>query len=214
MFNEQYLDDRRVCASTCQAAGVAFYENVRGLRRELYSDMQEAHKMLECSATTDLPYLTRQIVLDDVRIEVSSSIDTSTPGSQHAAEPSNTPPLPDPDADAVPGTVGSGAFDNLPEVRGVAVTPRRAIATLVPALAVPHLAAVVTLAYSLRQTGNALPLILFYIEGGELSPVARETVERAGWQLRPLKRVTPFKKTAPRFTDACASVHLSFLTAA
>ena len=101
-------------------------------------------------------------------------------------------------------SVGHGEFDSLPELRGIAVTPRRAIASIVPAIGDPHLAAVVTLAYSLRKSGNALPLVLFYIEGGGFSPVARAVAERAGWQMRPFNRVEPFKPTQPKYTDACA----------
>lgn len=101
-----------------------------------------------------------------------------------------------------------GAFDDLREVRDAVVPPRRAIASILPSDA--HVAAALTLAYTLRKGGNALPLVLFHMAHDPPSVAVRNAVMRAGWDLRPLKRVEPFfKDVIERYQDACVVVHLS-----
>lgn len=138
----------------------------------------------------------------------------SDAGQQHvkAAMASNRVPLQQPphrsETSEQAFAVGHGAFDSLSALQSVPVRPRRVIVSMVPADADPHLAAIVTLAYSLRRAGNALPLVLFYIESNKFSLAARRTAQRAGWQLRVIERVTPFKETPERFTDACDLLNL------
>jgi hypothetical protein len=103
---------------------------------------------------------------------------------------------------------GSGAFDCLPSVRNAAPLRRRALATFLQND--EYLAAALTLAYTLRKHGNALPLIMFTIEGlGQLSPAARQLVECAGWQIREWKGIKPYKDTHPSFHHQCEVPHLA-----
>jgi hypothetical protein len=56
------------------------------------------------------------------------------------------------------------------------------------------------LAYTLRKHGNALPMIMYNIVGlGQLSPIARELAACAGWQIRDVKGIEPFKETSEAF---------------
>jgi hypothetical protein len=98
---------------------------------------------------------------------------------------------------------GNGAFDCLPAVRDAQPVPRRAIATFLQND--QYLASALTLAYSLRQHGNGLPLVMFTIEGlGQLSPVAVKLAECAGWQIRMWKNIEPYKATTKQFHHMCA----------
>jgi hypothetical protein len=93
---------------------------------------------------------------------------------------------------------GNGVFDCLPAVRGVTPPPRRALVTFLQNDR--YLAAVLTLAYTLRKHGNALPMILYTIKGlTELSPVSRGLVECAGWQIREWKGIEAYKTPAKEF---------------
>ena len=106
-----------------------------------------------------------------------------------------------PDSDAgISG--GSSVFDTLAEVRGAPVPSRRAIATLVSGDM--HVAGVLTLAYSLRKHGNVLPLLLFHTDTDAFSQASRDVCRRAGWELRVLEGIEPFKPMPERYHDACA----------
>lgn len=96
-----------------------------------------------------------------------------------------------------------GAFDSLPEVLDAVNAPRRAIVSLLPTR--HHVAAALTLAYTLRKSGNALPLVLFHM-AHDLPPRAvQDVLTRAGWDLRPLERLEPFANVPPHYQDACAA---------
>ena len=96
---------------------------------------------------------------------------------------------------------GVGAFDDLPEVQDVSRAPRRALASFLQNDA--YLAGALTLAYTLRKHGNALPLLLFTLKGGELSPAARSVAERAGWRMREWEPIAAFKPTSGTFKHQC-----------
>lgn len=96
-----------------------------------------------------------------------------------------------------------GAFDDWADLLDATISPRRAIVSILPSDA--HLAAVLTLAYSLRMSGNALPLVLFHMAHNSPSVAVRKAISKAGWDLRPLERVEPFSRdVADRYKDACA----------
>ena len=114
--------------------------------------------------------------------------------------------------DAAPGV---GAFDDLPEVQDVSRAPRRALASFLQNDA--YLAGALTLAYTLRKHGNALPLLLFTLKGGELSPAARSVAERAGWRMRDWEPIAAFKPTSGTFKHQCGllgSCHFAHLAPA
>jgi hypothetical protein len=68
-----------------------------------------------------------------------------------------------------------------------------------------YLAGVLTLAYSLRKHGNALPLIVMHLDDGRLSRASLRAVERAGWTLRAVERIAPFKAVANKdYDNQCA----------
>jgi hypothetical protein len=94
----------------------------------------------------------------------------------------------------------NGAFDCFPGVRTAKPAARRAIATFVADD--DSLAAALTLAYTLRKHGNALPLILFTINGPKhLSPVSRSVLTCAGWHIREWQEIKPFKPVSKESQD-------------
>jgi hypothetical protein len=98
---------------------------------------------------------------------------------------------------------GNGVFDCMPSVRDAKPVPRRALATFLQNDA--YLAGALTLAYTLRKHGNVLPMMMYNIRGlGQLSPVARELAECAGWQIREVEGIAPYKETAEVFHHQCA----------
>ena len=138
--------------------------------------------------------------------EDSSAPPGGPPASDHAANSSAAAPMQRP-VRAHVRVERRGAFDDLQEVHDAVIPPRRAIASILPSDA--HLAAALTLAYTLRKSGNALPLILFHMAHAPPAPAVRSAVVHAGWDLRALERVEPFyKNTTQRYQDACVpSLH-------
>jgi hypothetical protein len=122
--------------------------------------------------------------------------------------PLSTNAIPGGATPAVPAAFAS-AFDDLPEVRNVQVTPRRAIATFLQNDV--YLAGALTLAYSLRKRGNALPLLLFTLKGKgvpTLSPASLDAARHAGWRIRTWAPIGPFKEPAPHFRYQCVAIPL------
>lgn len=103
-----------------------------------------------------------------------------------------------------------GAFDHLVYAagRGSQKAPaRRAIVSILQDET--HLASVLTLAFSLREHGNVLPLVLFHNTTWTLSDTARDIVELAGWEIRTWERIAPFVGgTESKFMDTCAPLML------
>ena len=103
-----------------------------------------------------------------------------------------------------------GAFDHLLHAAGSGsrkAPPRQAVVSILQDET--HLASVLTLAFSLRQHGNVLPLVLFHNTTWTLSDTARDILDFAGWEMRTWERIAPFvNSTHPNFMDTCAPLVL------
>jgi hypothetical protein len=86
----------------------------------------------------------------------------------------------------------------MPSVQNATPGQRRALATFLETD--QYLAGALTLAYTLRKHGNALPMIMYTPEGmGELSPVSRDLAECAGWQVREVEGIIPDRDASEQF---------------
>ena len=99
----------------------------------------------------------------------------------------------------------AGAFDYL-AANASGVMPqapqRRAIISFMESDT--YLAGALTLAFSLRRHGNVLPLVLCHLPDHKISPAGQRALQRAGWQLREVQRIPPFREAPDHFKNQCA----------